>query len=103
MICLPEEEEDAAVVGPVDFKREEVFFMPRLDGTGPQGNGAMTGRGQGRCNPAGSFYGSDSAIGTAGGRSCGRGRGAGTGTGLNAPRGFSGRKSGAGRGKRGRR
>jgi len=25
--------------------------MPNRDGTGPQGNGSMTGRKQGRCNP----------------------------------------------------
>ncbi|GMQ61587.1 DUF5320 domain-containing protein [Vallitalea maricola] len=24
--------------------------MPRMDGTGPQGNGPLTGRGLGRCN-----------------------------------------------------
>lgn len=26
--------------------------MPRLDGSGPQGEGALTGRGDGRCAPA---------------------------------------------------
>lgn len=25
--------------------------MPRLDGTGPEGKGPMTGRGLGKCNP----------------------------------------------------
>jgi len=25
--------------------------MPRLDGTGPQGQGSMTGRGMGNCQP----------------------------------------------------
>ncbi|MBU0613200.1 DUF5320 domain-containing protein [Patescibacteria group bacterium] len=29
--------------------------MPRLDGTGPQGMGALTGRGMGPCNGGGGF------------------------------------------------
>lgn len=26
--------------------------MPRMDGTGPDGKGSMTGRGKGRCDPS---------------------------------------------------
>lgn len=110
MICRPEEEEDTAGAGAVDFKRKEVFDMPGFSGTGPAGMGPMTGRGQGLCNPSGSAYGSGSGMGMVGGRSFGRGRGTGRGMGLNSRRGFSGqgarfsgRGSGAGRGKGGRR
>lgn len=47
--------------------------MPRRDGTGPMGRGAMTGRGLGRCTSAGVY---------------GRGRGFGPGTGYGCRRGF---------------
>ncbi|GER80934.1 MAG: DUF5320 domain-containing protein [Anaerolineales bacterium] len=46
--------------------------MPFQDGTGPQGQGPRTGRGQGNCNGQG---------GTGGGRGLGRGRGFGRGRG----------------------
>lgn len=57
--------------------------MPRRDGTGPLGQGAMSGRGLGLCSNinAGTFN--------------GRGRGLGCGRGFNAGAGF-----GAGRGNR---
>jgi hypothetical protein len=45
-----------------------VIYMPRLDGTGPNGAGPLTGRGMGNC---GAF-----------GRRCGFGRGMGLGRGL---------------------
>jgi len=50
-------------------EREEVFLMPGLDGTGPWGEGPMTGGGRGYCNPASAGY------GPAYGRGYGRGRG----------------------------
>jgi hypothetical protein len=31
------------------IKGEEVMWMPRFDGTGPRGEGPMTGRGEGYC------------------------------------------------------
>ncbi len=84
--------------------------MPRFDGTGPEGKGAMTGRGQGRCNPAGSSYNSQRGMGMDGGQAFGRGQGTGRGAGRNPGRGFSGqgarfsgKGSGAGRGKGRRR
>jgi len=43
--------------------------MPGFDGTGPLGQGAMTGRGMGRCNPAWNA----GAIGRGLGRGMGRG------------------------------
>ena len=57
MRCRPEEEEDAAGAGAVDFNRKEVFYMPRFDGTGPAGMGSMTGGGRGYCNPSQAAYG----------------------------------------------
>ena len=54
MTCRPEE--DTAGAEAVDFKREEVFIMPGLDGTGPMGAGPMTGGGWGLCNPSWRSY-----------------------------------------------
>jgi len=47
-----------------------IKYMPNFDGTGPQGRGPMTGRGQGPCN-----------TGNGSGRAYGRGRGRGFGFG----------------------
>ena len=108
MICRPEEEEDTAGAGAVDFKREEVFHMPRFDGTGPAGMGPMTGWGRGYCNTSQAAYGpapawgpgySGTAYGSGFGSGLGRGRGFGQGRGFN--RGFwpgTGRGRGYGRG-----
>ena len=42
--------------------------MPKLDGTGPQGQGAMTGRGCGKCNGAqGTSMGMGRGLGCRGG------------------------------------
>ena len=53
--------------------------MPRFDGTGPGGKGAMTGRGQGRCNFAGPADGSVRGKGSGRGQESGRCRGKGRG------------------------
>jgi hypothetical protein len=76
--CLPEEEDDTAVAGAVDYKEKEVFHMPRFDRTGPMGAGPMTGGGRGFCNPAYAGYG----VGYGGGLGYGRGRGRGYGPGF---------------------
>ena len=61
--------------------------MPGFDRTGPRGEGAMTGRGQGRCNPEGapSFNGNPmdrmSGRGQGGGRGLAKGHGRGLGRG----------------------
>jgi hypothetical protein len=59
--------------------------MPRFDGTGPQGRGPMTGRGQGTCiipvNRAPQAP-AVSGIGRGLGRAAGRGLGRGAGRGL---------------------
>ena len=47
MRCRPEEEEDAAGAGAVDFEGKEVFYTPGFNGTGPAGMGPMTGGGRG--------------------------------------------------------
>ena len=68
--------------------------MPGFDGTGPLGQGAMTGRGMGNCNPAwntyqaGSVYGYGRGRGRGLGRGCGPGRGMGFGWGAGFGRGF---------------
>lgn len=84
--------------------------MPRFDGTGPQGAGPMTGRGQGRCNPNGSPYTTGSYMGMGSGQGSGRALGGGRGMSPNSRGGFSGRGAGLSRrgsgfrgGKRGRR
>ena len=71
--------------------------MPKRDGTGPTGNGRMTGRGRGACNPdRGTFRDNEQ-----GGRNAGRGSGQDKGSGRNPGRGFGqGRGSGKGRGNR---
>jgi hypothetical protein len=63
--------------------------MPRLDGTGPQGKGPMTGRGLGKCKKASDGSKNEANISPCGkvmGTGAGRGRGAscGQGRGRNA-------------------
>lgn len=71
--------------------------MPRQDGTGPMGQGQMTGRGLGPCNAnAAETDNTPYGRGLGLGRGCGRGRGcsrrgAGLGLGRGAGRGFRGR------------
>ena len=81
MICRPEEEEDTAGAGAVDFKRKEVFNMPGFNRTGPMGAGPMTGGARGLCNPSGTAY---------AGSGFGRGRGfrGGFGPGFGQGRGY---------------
>ena len=55
--------------------------MPGLDGTGPQGQGPLTGRAMGKCG---------SGQAKPSGRGMGRGMGAGQGTGRGFGRGFAG-------------
>ena len=55
--------------------------MPRFDGTGPMGQGPMTGRGMGPCNP-------NARPGYGRGYGQGRGRGMGQGYGRGRGRGF---------------
>ena len=83
------------------YEGKEVLNMPRFDGTGPQGAGAMTGRGRGMCNPAGipgggisgggmgSGYGQGQGQGQGQGRGRGMGQGRGSGRGLNRFSSFS--------------
>ncbi|MBF7096985.1 DUF5320 domain-containing protein [Alkalibacter mobilis] len=62
--------------------------MPRRDGTGPMGQGAMTGRGMGACTGVNSgFYGAGRGFG-----------GRGMGLGLGCKRGFGGFFAGQGYG-----
>jgi hypothetical protein len=97
--CLPGEEEDTAGAGAADFEEEEVFSMPRFDGTGPMGAGPMTGGSRGYCDPAGTAYGPWCGGAYGYGRGLGRGRGRGLrrgfgpgfGVGLGYGRGFRGR------------
>ncbi|GEM_PF-1382957 len=49
-----------------------LFIMPKLDGTGPAGEGKMTGRGMGKCEDASENQGGGAGIGA-----CGRRRGMG--------------------------
>lgn len=89
MRCLPEEEEDAAGVGAVNFNRKEMFSMPGFDRTGPSGMGPMTGGGRGYCNPSQSAYGPSPAWGPGySGAGYGRGSGRGRGFGRGYGRGF---------------
>lgn len=62
--------------------------MPRKDGTGPEGKGSKTGRGQGTCNPDSKNSGSAIRKGRGAGQGAGRGAGSGGGKG----RGKGGRK-----------
>jgi len=68
---------------------KEVIKMPLLDGTGPMGQGPMTGRGLGNCTgrgfnpwPMPGGYGRGFGTGMGMGRGFGRGRGRGIGMGL---------------------
>ena len=63
--------------------------MPRLDGTGPEGKGSMTGRGMGSCNT-----GNPNGIGRGMGRGLGRGMGRGLGRGQGTGRGMGQRNRG---------
>ena len=103
MICRPEEEEDTAGVGAVDFKRKEVFDMPGFNRTGPAGMGPMTGRGLGYCNPSQTAYGPATAggpgyFGPSYAQGSGRGRGFSSGF---RPGSGRGRGYGTGIGRRG--
>ena len=71
--------------------------MPRGDRTGPEGQGPMTGRGRGKCNPKDRASVSPDQGGMGLGRKLGRGRGQGPGRG--AGRGAE-RGAGQGRGRR---
>jgi len=63
------------------ISEEEVKDMPGRDGTGPLGQGALTGRGLGVCTGANArFYGAGRGFGT--GRGLGRGMRCGFGFGL---------------------
>lgn len=53
--------------------------MPRLDGTGPAGQGKMTGRGMGKCEGAFNEQGNRRGMGGGFGGACGRRRGMGGG------------------------
>jgi hypothetical protein len=92
-----EDTENAAEEAAVCSHTKEVSVMPKRDGTGPMGNGRMTGRGRGACNPdRGNFRNNEQ-----GGRNAGRGSGQDRGSGRNSGRGFGqGRGSGKGRGNR---
>ena len=78
-------------------KNKEVIFMPRGNGTGPQGQGPRTGRGQGGCQPGQAAKGSGGNTGQGQGRGLGQGQGQGQGQGRGQGRGKSG---GQGRGGR---
>ncbi len=90
MRCRLGGEEDTAEGGTEDFKREEVFVMPGFDGTGPWGQGPMTGGARGYCNPAGTVYGPiyGRGYGLGRGRGLRRGFGPGLGRGLGYGRGL---------------
>jgi len=79
------QEGDAEGAGP--FERKEVNSMPGFDRTGPRGEGAMTGRGQGRCNPDGASFGAGNPVGRGSGQGRGRGRGLGKGFGRGSGKG----------------
>lgn len=82
--------------GEVKMLEQEGMIMPRGDGTGPMGQGAMTGRAAGFC--AGySVPGCANGVGGGFGRGFGRGFGGGFGRGFGLGRGF-GRGQGFGRG-----
>lgn len=61
--------------------------MPRMDGTGPMGQGAMTGRGQGNCQENGNAK--RLGVGYGKGVGCGRGNGMGCSYGVNNARRMS--------------
>ena len=72
--------------GPMGFKRKEVSNMPRGDGTGPEGQGRRTGRGQGPCGR--NSQNSQDQGGKGGRRGTGRGKGGGGGRGQGQGRGL---------------
>jgi len=71
--------------------------MPRKDRTGPQGQGPMTGRGRGKCNPMDSPSPPSGQGGMGSGRKAGRGRRKGPGRGADRS---AGKSAGQGRGRR---
>lgn len=68
------------------YTGKEVFIMPGYDGTGPRGEGPMTGGGFGSCAPGGIGYGRSFGRGFGPGR--GRGYGPGFGPGFGGGRGY---------------
>ena len=78
---MPPEDEDAAtVVAAVDSKGKGVFLMPGFDGTGPRGEGPMTGGARGYCSQGDApVY--ERRYGMGRGRGAGRGFGTGFGRG----------------------
>ena len=71
--------------------------MPKRDGTGPMGDGRMTRKGRGACNPDRGFFRNNEQCR----RSSGMGSGLNKGSGRNSGRGFGQRRgSGKGRGNR---
>ena len=81
----------------VKILEQEGMIMPRGDGTGPMGQGALTGRAAGFC--AG-YSVPGFANGVVGGFGCGRGRGRGQSFGVGAGRGLGGGQGfGFGRGQ----
>ena len=87
MKCREEGVEDGGAAEADLFKGKEVFYMPGFNGTGPRGDGPMTGRGQGRCNPGRVSNGLGSRIVSG----LGRGRSSDRGLGRSSRRGFFGR------------
>ncbi len=92
MRCRQEDAQGGVAEGADPFEGKEVYTMPGFDRTGPRGEGAMTGRGQGRCNPDGASFGAGNPVGRGSGRGRGCGRGSGKGSGRVSGRG-SGRAS----------
>ena len=87
MKCRQGDVEDGGAAEADLFKGKEVFYMPGFNGTGPRGEGSMTGRGQGRCNPGSTSNGMGSRIVSG----LGRGRNSGQGLGRSSRRGLFGR------------
>jgi hypothetical protein len=84
--CHQEDAQGGDAEGADPFEGKEVYSMPGFDRTGPKGEGAMTGRGQGRCNPYGSSFGNGNPVGRGSGQGRGRGRGLGKGFGRGSGR-----------------
>ena len=93
-ICRQEDGDAIDAVGAAGFNtnRKEVYLMPGFDGTGPQGDGPMTGGARGYCNPG--YRRSASVYGH--GYGMGRGFRGGFGGGIGQGRGY-----GRGMGRRG--
>jgi len=85
--CRQEGAQGGDTEGADPFDGKEVYSMPGFDRTGPMGEGAMTGRGQGRCNPNGASFGAGNPVGRGSGRGRGRGRGFGKGSDRGSGRG----------------